>query len=186
MSEVWKKRELDQKLYNEIRGFVITRLLPKYHSRHLDDCVQLCAFEWFLGRTNLNWSLSKYCYENGLNINGRSKVSAAPLEEAFRLTDKLDPAKENIQDFLDAAIENLKPDKVFDNPKMEMFESLNLLYEETDDYDFYKDPIEQFVWIDMDLKIDEYLKPLNLSPELTSWTKKHCRLKTKKKIKLVS
>lgn len=70
-------REFD---YELVRKCVYKFLWKSHHERHYDDCVQYCSLMWFEGRTNIEWTVIKYCRING--IGERGKQSAKTLEYA--------------------------------------------------------------------------------------------------------
>lgn len=138
-------REFD---YELIKKMVFKYLWKQHHERHLEDCIQFCALEFFEGRTNIQWTVIDYCRQNG--IGERGKVAARTLENAtFVGLATSDDGEVNENSYL------------FDHHAQEEFNRNQQLQDEG------KDCLNNFVG-----RLEEFLLPINLNKETFSWAKK--------------
>lgn len=74
---------MDSKTYELITRICNKQLVKVHHDRHLEDCIQDCAMQYFEGRTNIVWNVIEYCRKNGLSV--KSKLGAKSIENSFSI-----------------------------------------------------------------------------------------------------
>lgn len=143
----YEPREFD---YDLIRRCVYKFLWKSHHERHLEDCIQDVAVQWFEGRTNIEWNVIEYCRKNG--IGDRGKLGAKSLEYATKVglaSDESEDTKEMGFLFDQKALENFEKDK------------------------------EQGARQTFMGRLEEFLLPINLRQETLVWVKRHYQPRSK-------
>ena len=136
---------MDEKTYNKIKFFCISRLIEKYRNRHLEDIVQHVAMRYFENgnRGNWLWYFNDYCRYNGLNSNGRSKQGARTLEASTFVGYNNDENSDVSEAYF-----------LFDRSSMESSESYDCKLHESDNFRG---------------ALEEFLSPLNFNNEVLKW-----------------
>lgn len=127
--------------YEKIKGLVKYFLWKIYHERHLEDCIQFCALEYFEGRTNIQWNVIEYCRQNG--IGERGKVAARPLENATFAglsSDESEEIKEN-----------------------------GFIFEKVAHQKFLEDEVDEDCRMTFKGRLEEFLLPINLKEDTFKW-----------------